>query len=333
MFEGIKAAAKVAGLMIKANSPTILLVGGIGLGVATVVTAVAKSEEAVEVIDELNERLNTIQLAEENNIDFTTVNVGDTPLESAKQARLMVRLNALKKLAKVYAVPAILGVASVACFLGSFGILNKQKAALAGAYALLESKFGTYRGRVVEKFGQQADYDIMTGTKEVYSKEIVDGKEVEVVTKERSNVLTDWTARVWDETTSFHWDRNFLVRKNNLLIAKNYVNDIFKARGYITLNEVYRIFGLEESDVGVSAGWVKGFGDDEIKCGIEEEFMGIEEVRRFMNPYEGEVPEEGVVLRFNCMADIRPALIEYNKTKNLDRRAARLTQRKGVATC
>lgn len=333
MFEGIKAAAKAAGMLIKANSPTILLVGGIGLGVATVVTTIAKSEDAVGIINELNERLETIKNAEESGVDFSTVPVGngDEKLGTARKAKLIARLDAFKKLAKVYMVPMVIGVAAIACILGSYGILSKQKAALAGAYALLESKFSTYQDRVVEKFGAQADYDIMTGSKEEYVKEVVDGKEVEVLKRTTSDNLTDWTARVFDETTSTIWDPNQLVRKNNVIIAKNYANDILNARGWITLNEVYRMFGLEGSDLGVSAGWVKGVGDDQITCGIED--LSIENVRRFMNPYEEEVPEEGLVLRFNCLADIRTPLREYMNNKRFNGRVMRLAKNRGLVEC
>jgi hypothetical protein len=74
-------------------------------------------------------------------------------------------------------------------------------------------------------------------------------------------------------------------------IQQQWANDMLMGTGYIFLNEVYKMLGLEPTPAGQLVGWVKGNGDDYIDFGILDD------------PYEGmrfvSGDEASVLLDFN----------------------------------
>ena len=103
-------------------------------------------------------------------------------------------------------------------------------------------------------------------------------------------------ARVFDECNP-EWkddpERNLYF----LNAQQRYANDRLKARGYLSLNDVYEMLGFELTDAGVHVGWVyrpdgNDEGDNYIEFGIFD--VNKAPVKDFHDGYES-----AIVLDFN----------------------------------
>lgn len=149
---------KSAGKALSKNSPTILTIGGvIGLGV-TVVLACRATLRAQAVVEEHKE--NREKLEEKKDTDEYTK-------ELAK-----VYSHTLAGFAKLYAVPAVIGVASVVAILGGHKILSDRNVKLTSSLAAMTTSYNelnkfmrNYRKRVKEDQGEDKDKEYAFGVK------------------------------------------------------------------------------------------------------------------------------------------------------------------------
>ena len=208
-------------------------------------------------------------------------------------------------MAKLYAPAVILGTVSIAAILGGHNILRKRNIALAAAYTAVDKGFKEYRGRVIERFGEELDKELKYNIKAKEIEETVvneDGTETTV--KKTVNVADPNTTSIYarffdDGCTGWTKDPEY-----NLMFLKDqqrYANDILKSRGHLFLNEVYDMLGIPRSTAGAVVGWIY----DE-KCPVGDNFVdfGIydlydEKKRDFVNGYE-----RTILLDFNVDGEI-----------------------------
>ena len=165
-----------AGLKLKKHSPEILAaVGTVGV-VASAVMACKATTKISEILDDTNDQLNTIRGAS------TDPNLAERySVDDAKKDTTIVYIQTGVKFAKLYGPAVAVGVASIGCLLGSNHILRKRNVALAAAYTAVDKSFKAYRGRVVERFGEDLDRELRYNIK---------AKEVqEIVTDENGNEI------------------------------------------------------------------------------------------------------------------------------------------------
>lgn len=135
------------------HSPAILVGVGIIGFVATVVTACKQTTKLSDILDEAK--------AEEDQI----VNFDPSKMEKEVEYTEEDRKNDLKilrrkttlKIIRNYAVPAAIGIASIASILCGFKILNGRYLVATSAYATLEKLHEKYRERIRDKYGDDAD--------------------------------------------------------------------------------------------------------------------------------------------------------------------------------
>lgn len=96
--------------------------------------------------------------------------------------------------------------------------------------------------------------------------EIKDRNEPKEVTIELS--YSPIYSRVFDDQTSNYWE---LGKERNLFFVRyveSHMTSILRGRGYLFLNEVYRVLGLKETKTGTVCGWVydksNPIGDNEV---------------------------------------------------------------------
>ena len=144
-----------AGLTLKKHSPEILaVVGTVGV-VASAVMACKATTKISEILDDTNEQLDTIRGAAND------PNLTDRySAEDAKKDTMIVYVQTGVKFVKLYGPAVAVGVASLGCLLGSNHILRKRNVALAAAYTAVDKSFKAYRGRVVERFGEDLDREL-----------------------------------------------------------------------------------------------------------------------------------------------------------------------------
>ena len=246
------------GLHLKKHSPEILVVGGVVTMTVGAVLACKATIDAVKVVDEAKEELDKINYA----VDHPEVTPEVYTKENAKKDTQVVCLKTGLKLAKIYGPALVVGAAGVTSVLAGHNILNKRSAALAAAYTAIDSGFKEYRGRVIERFGEELDKELKYGVKAEEVEETVvdaDGKETTVKTTKRvinGNNVSGY-ARFW-ECGNAGWEKD---PEHNLWFLRqqqNYANELLRARGHLFLNEVWDMLGMPRQKSGNVVGWIYG---------------------------------------------------------------------------
>lgn len=289
------------GFQLKKHSPEILVVAGVVGTVVSAVMACKATTKASTIVDNAKEGIDAIHEVAENP-EFAD----QYTKEDAQKDLVITYAKTGLEFAKLYAPSVALGAVSVTSILVGHNILRKRNLALAAAYQIVDTGFKQYRGRVVERFGEQLDrelrYDIKA--KEV-EETIVDkkGKEKTVTkTVEVADPIAAMTPYTFcfDETSTA-WVRDAEANKFFLARQQDYANEKLKAKGYMCLNEVLEMLGLRRTRAGQVVGWIydenNPIGDNYIDFGIMD--IRCEANRNFMNGLE-----KSIWLTFNVDGDI-----------------------------
>ena len=280
------------GFQLKKHSPEILAVTGAVGTVASAVWACKQTTKLSSILEEGKATVGQIHEVIEN--PELLPEGAEYTAEDGKKDLTIAYVQTGFKVVKLYAGPVILGTLSLTAMLTSNNILRKRNVALMGAYTALEKGYKEYRNRVVERFGEQIDKELLYNIKAKEITETVtneDGTETEVTT----------TAEVIDEEAVQHspyavffdcgckgWTKDPETNKIFLLQTQAMLNDRLKTVGHVFLNELYDALGFKRTTTGQIVGWiydpVAPNGDNYIDLGI---FNGADErVRAFVNGYE-----------------------------------------------
>ncbi|MBP5594988.1 MAG: hypothetical protein J6Y02_06375 [Pseudobutyrivibrio sp.] len=270
------------GLALKKHAPEILLVTGTASIIAGGVTACKSTLKAREVLEEMNDDLDAIHEAKEE------VEAGKIPAE--KYTEKDYKLDIVKtygqyglRFAKLYAPSIILTGLGIASIFASNNIMRKRCASLSAAYVTLDSMFKRYRKNVVEKYGEDVDREMRYGKPVKTEIEVTDA-ETGKTKKVKADIVDDKTlnldgysdyARFWDESCDgFYTDESGRPNTDcNLFYLKareKEANVRLRAQGYLFLNDVYKMLGIQPSIAGQSVGWIYDRSKDE----AEQEFDG-----------------------------------------------------------
>ena len=283
------------GLKIKKHSPEILLVTGTVGVVASTVMACKATLKVEEIVDGAKDKLDMI-----HRVSSDPTKAEQYPEEDSKKDLTIVYTQTAVKLIKLYGPSVTIGVASLACMIGSNRILNKRNAALAAAYAAVDKSFKEYRGRVIERFGKQMDRELRYNIKAQEIEETtVDANGKETVTKKTVDVMDPNSysqyAIVFDDGNE-GWDPDPERSKYFLIQQQNWANERLKSRGHLFLNEVYDMLGAKRTKAGAQVGWVYDEknceGDNFVDFGIFD--TNSPKARDFVNGIE-----KVIVLDFN----------------------------------
>lgn len=283
-------AARKAGkaeLIIKKNSPEILLGLGIIGFVGTVVTACKATLRADEVLEYHKQKMKDIhdakEIADQNPDGELEYDDGlyrqDVGIQYLKTTGNMVKL---------YAPTIALGTLSLACILASRNIMRKRYLSVVAAYNGVTAAFEEYRKRVRDEYGENLDKHFRYGTTygtltEVDVDENGKKTKTKVDTEQTDSTMvspSDDSCRFFDSTNP-NWDKNPQFSMMWLRGQQNILNDILHTRGHVFLNEVYDALGFSHTPQGAVLGWIDGEGDDCIDFGLYD--PNKESVRRFVN--------------------------------------------------
>ena len=291
------------GFKIKKHSPEIL----VGAGIVGVVTsgvmackATIKLDEVLaepkEKIDKIHELIEHPELVPEGK-EYTE--------EDSKKDLTIMYVQSAVKVVKLYAPSVILGTVSIAAILGGHRILKKRNIALAAAYTTIDKSFKEYRGRVVERFGEELDKELRYNIKAKEIEETIvneDGTETTVtktVNVSEMGEYSDYAKFFDDGCTGWTKDPEF-----NLMFLKDqqrYANDLLQSKGHLFLNEVYDMLGIPRTQAGQIVGWIYDekhpIGDNKVDFGIYNTYN--EANRNFVNGYE-----RTILLDFNVDGNI-----------------------------
>lgn len=254
-------------LKLKKYSPEILVGVGVVSFVGTVVLAANATLRVEEVIDNHKYKIEKVKYGIEDVEEYTK--------KDEQKDLFIVYTQTSIDLAKLYAPAALVGVMSVGCFLGAHTVMKKRNLAIMAAYKALESTFGDYRKRVVDKYGEDVDRNMKYGIgkeKVAFTETDEDGvkkkvkKEFETIDSEG---LSEYTV-LFNEQSSHMWSKTPGGNALYLKAQEAFANHTLHARGHVFLNEVYEWLGLPHTKAGAVVGWVRGNGDDYIDFGTYE---------------------------------------------------------------
>ncbi len=300
-----------AGFQLKKHSPEILVVTGV---VGTVVSAVMACKATTKVnfvLEESKAKVDIIHTGVENGEVKSVTETGEVVMvpysaEDSQRDLAIVYAQTGLKLVKMYAPAVLLGAASITSILVGHRILHKRNLALAAAYTAVDTGFKQYRGRVVERFGEKLDKELLYNIKAKEVEETVvdeNGKETtETKVVEVADPVTAQSPYMFcfDETAS-GWVRDAERNKFFLMRQQEYANERLKAKGHMFLNEVLDMLGIPRTRAGQTVGWIydekNPIGDNYIDFGILN--IHCEANRNFMNGLE-----KSIWLNFNVDGDI-----------------------------
>lgn len=193
---------------LKRNSSTILTcVGAVGVVATSVLTAKA-TPKAVLLLEQAEE----------------------------EKGEELTRFEKVLAATPAYIPSIVVGASTIACIFGA-NVLNKhQQAAMASAYALLDSSYKEYKNKVIELYGGEADRQVKNEiAKDKYDEdlEVEDGKTL---------FYEEFSGRYFESTTE------------KVLRAEYELNRMVN-NGGAYLNDWFGLLGLIPADYGDFLGW------------------------------------------------------------------------------
>lgn len=287
------------GLILKKNSPKILMGVGIAGSVVSTVLACKATLKVKDILDEKNETVEQIH----NCVEDDTVDYNE---EDKKKDLTILYAQTGVKLAKLYLPSIALGALSIASIISGYKILNKRNVALAAAYTVVDKGFKNYRKNVVERFGEEVDRELRHNikAKQIEEKYIdKDGNEktrkkkvYEIAEDKKPGEGISEYAKFFDE---WNTDEHSKDPEYNLMFLRkqqDYANEVLKHQGYLFLNEVYDMLGIPRTQAGQVVGWIydenNPTGDNYVDFGIYD--LHDQQKRDFVNGLE-----RNILLDFN----------------------------------
>lgn len=295
IMKSVNGVASKTVMKLKKHSPEILVVAGIAGTVVSAVLACKATTKVAEILDETKGTLDTIH----EGMETGAINGQEYTTEDGKKDTVVVYAQTGMKLAKLYGPAIILGTLSITSILASNNILRKRNVALGAAYAAIDKSFKEYRGRVIERFGEQVDTELKYGIKAKKFEEIeVDpetGKEKKVkktVMVADPNLQSDYA--VYFDSKSRNYETNPDYNRMFLKAQQAFANDKLQTRGHLFLNEVLDDLDLPRTPAGQIVGWTKDGPDGYVNFRIIEVERETEDGRH----------EPALLLDFNVEGNI-----------------------------
>lgn len=295
IMKSVNGVASKTVMKLKKHSPKILVVAGIAGTVVSAVLACKATTKVAEILDETKGTLDTIH----EGMETGAINGQEYTTEDGKKDTVVVYAQTGMKLAKLYGPAIILGTLSITSILASNNILRKRNVALGAAYAAIDKSFKEYRGRVIERFGEQVDTELKYGIKAKKFEEIeVDpetGKEKKVkktVMVADPNLQSDYA--VYFDSKSRNYETNPDYNRMFLKAQQAFANDKLQTRGHLFLNEVLDDLDLPRTPAGQIVGWTKDGPDGYVNFRIVEVERETEDGRH----------EPALLLDFNVEGNI-----------------------------
>lgn len=200
-------------LFFKRNSSTMLTVAGATGVVGTTVLAIKATPKALKLLEDAKK---------EKGEDLT-------------------KLEIVRIAGPAYIPTVAVGVSTIACIFGANVLNKRQQAALVSAYALLDSSYKEYKGKVKELYGEEAEAQI----KEELAKDKYDKTDIS---------LDDGMELFYDEFSG----RYFESTKAKVQFAEYQVNRDIHMQGWSDINTYYGWLDIDPIEGGDAIGWSEG---------------------------------------------------------------------------
>ena len=288
-------------LTVKKYSPEILVLTGIAGMITSAVMACKATRKLDPVLDAHKKGAEAVHQKKLDERD-------------AKKEITKVYMKTGVELVKLYGPSVTVGALSITGILTSNHILRERNVALAAAYAAIDSSFKKYRGRVIEKFGEEVDKELrFDGHQEKI--EVVEKDENGKEKKVKKNItvmgpgLSDY-ARYFAYGDARAAEANADYNSFFLKAQQELANHMLRANGFLFLNDVYEMLGIDKSLAGQAVGWV--YDKEKDDHGDNYVDFGIQEVYRKRSDKPGDY-EKVFLLDFN----VDGSILEHAQEKGL----------------
>lgn len=235
----LSSAVRTMRTVITANSPVLLVGTAVAGVVATGVLAAKAGYKARGIIDDERMRKHASpESPHDTFLDYKTELFEKTPDLEFKEKASLTWL--------CYAAPALTGASTIASVAGVHTIHTKRHAALAGLYAVTNTKLDDYKEKAEELLGTKKTQQLNEAVAQKSVDRTSDDPEnTEVFILEAGSDLfhDDWSGR---------W---FLSSMNRVEAAFNSLNKQLVEDGDASLNDFYDRLGLPSISPGVDFGW------------------------------------------------------------------------------
>lgn len=288
-------------LTVKKYSPEILVLTGIAGMITSAVMACKATRKLDPVLDAHKKGAEAVHQKKLDERD-------------AKKEITKVYMKTGVELVKLYGPSVTVGALSITGILTSNHILRERNVALAAAYAAIDGSFKKYRGRVIEKFGEEVDKELrFDGHQEKI--EVVEKDENGKEKKVKKNItvmgpgLSDY-ARYFAYGDARAAEANADYNSFFLKAQQELANHMLRANGFLFLNDVYEMLGIDKSLAGQAVGWV--YDKEKDDHGDNYVDFGIQEVYRKRSDKPGDY-EKVFLLDFN----VDGSILEHAQEKGL----------------
>jgi hypothetical protein len=277
-------------LNCKRMSPELLLVGGIAAGAVGIVMACKASMKVPDILEEHNEAIEANPVVDEQE-------------NRDAKAIMPIYIHTAGRVLKTYGPAIALEGLSLGCILTSHGIMKKRNLALAVSLNGVSKAFKDYRKRVVDEIGAEMDQKFAYGTEKKVTSVVEKDKKGRDHTLEKEYdgvngtgaMLHSTYAKIFDESNP-NWEKAPGLNYNFLVARQAQANDMLRSKGYLFLNDVYKLLGFPETLIGQVAGWIY---DDKNPVGDNYIDFGFIENSGFVNCFD-----PSTWLDFNVDGDI-----------------------------
>ncbi len=279
-------------LGIRRHSPEILIVLGVTGTLAAAVKACVDTHRKLDaVLEKKDERIEAARKVETE--------------KEQKRELTKAYISTGVDLFLLYMPSATIEALSVTAIFASNNILRKRMIAMAAAYATIDQSFKEYRARVIERYGEDADFELRHGLhKEKITQIETDekGKEKKV---EKLVEITDGSmpsdyARYFVKGEAASAENNYDYNMMFVKTQQEVANHQLRSFGYLFLSDVYDALGIQRTIASQSVGWVYDPTSDKNDNYVD---FGIREVYR-KDPDNPNEHEKVILLDFNVDGNI-----------------------------
>lgn len=289
VLETIQRAYGKTKLTMIRKSPEITLGLSIATGIAAVGYTVWATIKAVETYNDTVQKLEQAERVLDNE-------------EEKEDAVEKIKIHCALEWVKLYAPAIALETASILFTVKSHKIMKGRNTALVMSVAAATKELNDYRQRVRDVIGDEQEKDIFNDASTFTVTHMhEDGTSEEEVIK-KNNHESQYAA--FFDASSDYWEKDVVYNLSFLRTRLMVLNNEFRKKGHMFLNEVYRALGLPETVAGQYVGWVLGStnGDGVIKFIDVATGESIEDIDDLEDPV--------VLLDFNVDGDIIDILPE-----------------------
>lgn len=170
----------------------------------------------------------------------------------------LTRMETIGACWRCYVPAAVTGIATIGCIFGVNVLNRRQQASLASAYALVNRQFRDYKGKVKELYGQEAHEKVMSALAAEKSTKPPIYAGTMIGTSSLDFEGANEEERLFYDSFS---ERYFQATISQVLQAEYHLNRNFSlSGGFITLNEFYKMLGIQGIPDGDDLGWMVSDG-------------------------------------------------------------------------